>query len=42
VEPIVEMVLLFGIGEYKSGRDKLNQLIDTSKKWFFIRWIIKI
>lgn len=28
----VEMVLLFGIGEYKSGKDKLNQLIEISKR----------
>ncbi|MGE8001765.1 helix-turn-helix domain-containing protein [Lysinibacillus sp. NPDC093190] len=28
----VEMVLLFGIGEYKSGKEKLNQLIIISKK----------
>lgn len=28
----VEMVLLFGIGEYKSGKEKLHQLIAMSKK----------
>ncbi|MFJ6210329.1 helix-turn-helix domain-containing protein [Lysinibacillus sp. NPDC092081] len=28
----IEMVLLFGIGEYKSGKEKLNQLIVMSKK----------
>ncbi|GAB0168216.1 helix-turn-helix domain-containing protein [Lysinibacillus sp. CTST325] len=28
----VEMVLLFGIGEYKSGKEKLNQLLVMSKK----------
>ncbi|MBG9456009.1 XRE family transcriptional regulator [Lysinibacillus sphaericus] len=28
----VEMVLLFGIGEYKSGKEKLNQLIVMAKK----------
>lgn len=28
----VEMVLLFGIGEYKSGKDKLNQLLELSKR----------
>lgn len=28
----VEMILLFGIGEYKSGKEKLNQLITMSKK----------
>ncbi|MGG2106399.1 helix-turn-helix domain-containing protein [Lysinibacillus pakistanensis] len=28
----VEMVLLFGIGEYKSGKDKLHQLIEISKR----------
>jgi len=28
----VEMVLLFGIGEYKYGKDKLNQLIEISKR----------
>ncbi|MDD1502472.1 helix-turn-helix domain-containing protein [Lysinibacillus sp. CNPSo 3705] len=28
----VEMILLFGIGEYKSGKEKLNQLIAMSKK----------
>lgn len=28
----IEMILLFGIGEYKSGKEKLNQLIAMSKK----------
>jgi transcriptional regulator with XRE-family HTH domain len=28
----VEMILLFGIGDYTSGRDKLNQLIELFKK----------
>ncbi|WP_285398614.1 helix-turn-helix domain-containing protein [Lysinibacillus sp. fls2-241-R2A-57] len=28
----VEMVLLFGIGEYISGKEKLHQLIEMSKK----------
>ncbi|PEB38466.1 transcriptional regulator [Bacillus pseudomycoides] len=28
----VEMVLLFGIGDYKSGKSKLNQLIELSKR----------
>ena len=28
----VEMVLLFGIGDYKAGKSKLNQLIELSKR----------